>query len=226
MPQHVQNEGTPALCSIAFTKSICSKQWLLFKAFANASTFAVETVLPFLTNTRHSSPPQNITFGSFHAPISMLSTESCRADVAQASVRRHLLHPAVHGRHHLGIGTKLLCPSRHIDTTGTIPKPHVNAHQTSYLAAKIKLVRGSVKINKLVVKRNTEAGDDHTIRHMQHSHVCVRLQSLIQRCHTTLRYRVSSLNTHKVTHKRITNKGTINPPDTQHPPGQVQSRRC
>ena len=95
----------------------------------------------------------------------------------------------------LGIGTKLLCPSRHIDMTGTITKPHVNAHQTSYLAAKIELVRGSVKIKKLVVKRNTEAGDDHTIRHMQHSHVCVRLQSLIQRCHTTLRYRVSPLNT-------------------------------
>ena len=61
----------------------------------------------------------------------------------------------------------------YIDTTGTMTKPHVNAHQTSYLAAKIKLVRGSVKINKLVGKRNTEAGDDHTIRQMQHSHVCV-----------------------------------------------------
>jgi hypothetical protein len=97
----------------------------------------------------------------------------------------------------LGIGTKLLCPSRHIDMTGIITKPHVNAHQTSYLAAKIKLVRGSVKLKKSVGKRNTEAGDDHTIRHMQHSHVCVRLQSLIQRCHTTLRYRVSPLNTQK-----------------------------
>ena len=226
MPQHVRNEGTPKLCSMAFTRSNRSKQWLLFKAFANAAAFAVETVFPFLTNTRHSSPTQNITFGSFHAPISMLSTESCRADVAQASVRRHLLLPAVHERHHPGIGTKLLCPSRHIDTTGTIPKPHVNAHQTSYLAAEIKLVRGSVKIKKLVGKRNTEAGDDHTIRHMQHSHACVRLQSLIQRCHTSLRYRVPPLNTHKVTHKRITNKGTINTPDTQHPPGQVQSRRC
>ena len=99
MPLHVQNKGTPALCSIAFTRSNRSKQWLLFKAFANAAAFSVEMVLPFLTNTRHSSPPQNITFGSFHAPISMLSTESCRADVAQASTRRHLLHPAVHGRH-------------------------------------------------------------------------------------------------------------------------------